>query len=304
MAGRLYREMRRAEQLAAISSPIAVPQISTAPPVSSINRFALYPAQTPVSASTTLSMGGTPNLQELAYWKSVDGVPRPVTLVCTFTPPVPQGTDGVTGLYLRVWQGNERGVIAKWYGAPCVIPLTASFVRVDGAFGPLPYTVGQSGPPPWGGTSSFQSTVTTLLIDGAVDQTPPILLAHGVIATNANSPIVQGPAILTSLEFTNQGTTGVLMAWGDGTGGVTPVQFGKLSRSGIVYVPGQTSISVGANLLGPIASQTNVSTGTGGLCVSGIVSALTFTTTEDANDANVIVSAWGQILTPGSLAGT
>lgn len=238
------------------------------------------------------------NLAQLAYYTTPDNRPRKATIIITQNSPIVlPGTAtpvGSAGLYAKITYGPDRGGVSQWIATPCVFPVEGQFIKVEGLIGTVPFFLENQGAPGSGvgtlngGVAQGQCTATCLIIDGWTDEGPSILLVPFPTVCSAvpapNSFMVQGPVIIDEILLTNTSTTAtVLMGIYDGANGLAATLLVAHT-----YVPPQTTVSVGVDLLGAFGQ---------GLNIYGI-NGLSAHPSQDANDANVYASIRGRYLLP------
>jgi|SRR5579859_5107333 len=257
---------------------------------------------------------GTPQLTTLMQWSSPDGVARKgtVALACNVpalvTPFLAFGQ--APAVYCLVTVGSARGKIAFWQVAPALVPVEATYVRVDAMLAPAGGLIGFLGggggdgqtafakPPPFTVAQVYTCNVQAQFFDNkAPGEWPTIQLGPSMqqASTATNLGLLYGyPAIVKSAVFNNNNATSAVWmvladtykTQGGGVGTPLNLSYAKL----IVNVPAQASISIGEDLLGSF---------TNGVAAVGVTSpdgSQGRAWTEDNNDANVFVTLRGQQL--------
>lgn len=264
----------------------------------------LVKSHNPIAGAVTVvgSPAGTA-LAQLAYYQTPDNVPRKVTIFVTQNGPITQGGSPTSqlALYCKVTVGSDRGAVSQWIAAPCVFPAEGQFVKVEAMIsGSAPSVMadvrvlpkGAILGTPYPGTSVWTVQATALVVDGWTDEGPSILLAKsipcGSVAQGTAGNFVDGPVIVDSISFSNtNASAGVLMAVCDtGPGGAFVPEFQVIT----VYVPAQTTVSVGRDLLGTFGNGVNM---------IGIVAPPSIVNAEDTNGANVYATVRGRYLLAG-----
>jgi hypothetical protein len=306
MAGRDTMAARAAQQQALISSPLAVPPLLQPTAPAAINRTAPYPSTTTIGGAqivtfppfTSTTFGQIPTLQQIGYWKATDQVPRPVQIKIATTNTWNTRTQSFGnqfGVICKVTIGNERGSIAQWYGAPCIIPAVASYVRIEATMVSTPFILasfrpGVIGPETDNYSDTFTATLAVVINDHvSPDDRPGILLppVDGTTGVQINSPCILDQVVCTN---TNASAT-VLMAVIDSlfwTAFMT-----RRDVLSMAYISPQSSLSLGSGILGTVGA---------GVILIGLNPAnLNGFLTEDSNDNAVFSQVYGRFLLPGSM---
>lgn len=236
------------------------------------------------------------SLTNVLQWNSSDGNSRRgfVTLVTSNL--VRASTDHLNAaVWVRITMGSPRGSITFWQMAPAIVPVQGTYLRCDaliasagnqlaygGTLPSAPVIPVLNGPYSWNLSANFFDE------DADLYPGPSVLGPSLQVCDQANAPQWEAPAIIDSIELVNtNATAGVFIVVADTT---APVTLLPGEDSGVVFVPAQSTVSVGRNLLGSFSS---------GVALFGTTT-FTGTFTDDPNGANVFATIRGIFLQPGS----
>lgn len=284
-------------------------------------RIVHVPASDSTSGTQRLSVLNVPGVypKELSRYETHDGVPRKATVIVAPGPIYLNATGASTGtrqsalgVYARITFGGLKGAVSQWVAAPCIFPCEGSFIRVEGIIAALPYSLlnNIAGAPQQGGSpqvvigalssSGYSCQLQSLVLDGWTDLGAPQILCNGFtpskvgakcgLAAGPQLTLTSGgynPAIIDSIVFTNMNAAAAVQMYGmDG-----PIASGistDYQRLGGIWVPAQSTVSVGKALLGAWFSNV-ILAGVTGPPDSNV---------EDLNDANVYATIYGRMLSP------
>lgn len=278
------------------TSPIALGATQT------ISRSALavgeYAIGGQVITLTNPGAGVAPS-QTILNWTSPDGVARKGTIILACLAPAlvtPFISPRIwPAYYCLVTVGNARGSHTFWAIAPAIIPVEATYVRVDAQLAPAGGQISTANgettfgaPPAFTFAQKFSGQIKASFFDNHVDnQWRDIQLgASGQQASNVNLGIrFGGPAIVTSIVLNNNNATaGVWMEVVD-TQNTQDSDASLVAQ--VVWVPAKASVSIGGGLLGSFSNC---------VCVQGRSSpdgSTGHNPAEDGNDANVFCTVRG-----------
>jgi hypothetical protein len=267
--------------------PIAAPSGETPMPIVHV------PSKNPIGGPQTVTASAMA-LAPLAFVTSPDGRPRKYTVIVT--PTAPFSGIGAVALYAKITMGVRLGSIAQWVACPCVFPVDGSFVQVQAQIAKTPQMLSSTtanlaplGTPLFppageGPAATYTTQAVALVIDGWTEEGPSILIAQDAAC---NATLATGPVLVDTVAFTNtNANAGCLMVLSD------YLQAGEVSAGNnmiSVYVPAQSSVSVGRELLGPFSNA---------VIATAITPPITGHPATDPNGTNVYATVRGRYFLP------
>ncbi len=255
--------------------------------------------------------------QPLGHWYVGDGIPARGTIVLTMspvtivklTPSMP--LVNLPGFLAKITTGGRLGSFVQYTGFPAIVPFASNVVDVSVLPVTVPYTI--SAVQPTQGKQAQYSTAQlsgglgaikllasckALVIDDWADFPPPqnvvtaqpCYAAATAFAFSATNAVAFGPMEVASIALANLGSNPVIVLIGDVNGGDPTILSTPDGPIAVVEVPANTTVGIGASVLGPVA---------GGIYVQAVTAATypgAAPYTADPNGATVLATISANVM--------